>query len=335
MGTLDREGKDRGQFDAKFREHTRCGMVEKFCTEMSRYFASNPVNQLGNPGKPTVASLLEQACLRLKEKGVDQPQANAEFLLAHFLKKNRSLLRLEGDSVLEEGAACRILEAVEARAAGEPLSYILGEQDFMGFVLKVNPHVFIPRPETELLVEMVLRLVRHGSPLTVVDVGTGSGCIAIALAKFLPQAEVYAVDLSEAALEVARANARAHSVSERICFLNADLLGSQDPERLKADLIVSNPPYISGRKIPHLPPDVRKEPVCALSGGEKGLEVIERLVPQARRHLKPGGWLALEIDEDQGAPVMELMRRERFSSIQILQDGAGLDRIAMAQKIHG
>lgn len=283
-------------------------------------------------GRPTVASVLETAFLRLKEKGVEAPRANAEFLLAHFLKKSRSLLLLERDSVLEDGAARRYLEAVEARAGGEPLSYILGEQDFMGLMLKVSPDVFIPRPETELLVESVLRLVRRGSALTIVDVGTGSGCIAIALAKFLPRAEVYAVDLSEAALEVARANARAHSVSERIRFLHADLLGSQDMEKLRADLIVSNPPYIVGRKIPGLSADVRREPARALDGGDRGLAVIERLIPQAGRHLKPEGWLALEIDENQGGPVMELLRREEFSSIQILQDGAGLDRIAMAQK---
>ena len=232
-------------------------------------------------------------------------------------------------------------EAIRRRATGVPAQYITGHQEFWGLDLIVSPAVLIPRPETEHVVETVLELARLGegpesqkrrtgvSAPRIVDVGTGSGAIAIALAKELPAAEIHATDISPAALEVARANAARHELSSRIKFHEADLFGGLPQGWF--DFVVSNPPYVGESEEEHVQLEVRKfEPRNAVFAGPTGLEVIERLIPQAREALRPGGWLVLEISGTIAEGVE--LRLLGWSDVRITDDLQGIARVARARK---
>ncbi len=219
-----------------------------------------------------------------------EPRRDAELLLLHIVQRDRAFLLTHPDSALSADQVEQYDEWLRRRAAHEPIQYILGEQEFYGLTFVVTPDVLIPRPETEHLVEALLARVPHDQPLRVADVGTGSGAIAIALAQALPQAEVTALDISVAALAVARGNAEAHRVADRVRFLNSDLLSAVAGESF--DAIVSNPPYVAEVDWGSLEPQVRDyEPATALFAGPSGLDVYERLIPQAQDALKPSGWL--------------------------------------------
>ncbi|HXZ40757.1 MAG TPA: peptide chain release factor N(5)-glutamine methyltransferase, partial [Terriglobales bacterium] len=210
--------------------------------------------------------------------------------------------------------------------------YITGHQEFWGMDLIVSPAVLIPRPETEHVIETVLHLVdggQAGSRRRIVDVGTGSGCIALALAKELPAAEIYATDISPAALEIARANAARHQLERRVCFHEKDLLTGFAPESF--DFVVSNPPYVGESEQDPVQLEVRKfEPRNAVFAGPAGLEVIERLIPQAQATLKPGGWLVIEISGTIAEGVERLLNGWRH--VQITNDLQAIPRVAAAQK---
>ena len=216
-------------------------------------------------------------------------------------------------------------QALAERERGMPAQYITGHQEFWGMDLIVTPAVLIPRPETEHVIETVLaRVGRAPSPasfLRIVDVGTGSGCIALALAKELPDAEIHATDISPAALEIARANAARHQLEDRIHFHQADLL--QGLERGEFDFVVSNPPYVGESEADQVQLEVRKyEPRNAVFAGATGLEVIERLIPQARESLKPGGWLVMEISGTIADGVRDLLAG--WNDVQIAKDLQGI-----------
>jgi release factor glutamine methyltransferase len=203
------------------------------------------------------------------------------------------------------------------------MQYIVGEQEFFGLVFAVTPDVLIPRPETEHLVEAVLRLERTAN---IVDVGTGSGAIAVALAHALPDSRLTAVDISPAALQVARANAQRHGVEDRVAFRQSDLLQSIQGEEF--DVVVSNPPYVAEAEV--LEPQVaRYEPGSALYAGPTGLEVYERLIPQSSRVLRPGGWLLLEIGSGQAVALRGLLRDWRH--VSFTEDLRGIPRVVQAQ----
>jgi len=211
------------------------------------------------------------------------------------------------------------------RLRSEPMQYITGQQEFYGLAFEVSPDVLIPRPETEHLVEAVLKHVKPNA--SIIDVGTGSGAIAVALAHALPQAQVTAVDLSPAALQVARRNAQRNAVSDRVTFLQSDLLVAVEGGDF--DAIVSNPPYVADAEV--LEPQVSNyEPHAALYAGPTGLEVYERLVPQAGKLLKPQGWLLLEIGSGQQAAVEALLHD--WSALSFVRDLQGIPRVIQAQK---
>jgi len=276
---------------------------------------------------------LTTAIDRLTAARVPSPRMNAELLLRFTLDVDRSYLYAHPERELTTEEQTRYDEALAQRARGIPAQYITGHQEFWGMDLIVNPAVLIPRPETEHVIETVLQLVNGGrasSPgMRIVDVGTGSGCIALALAKELPEAEVHATDISPAALEVARANAARHQLENRIQFHETDLL--QCLERARLDFVVSNPPYVGESEQDQVQLGVRKfEPRKAVFAGPTGLEVIERLIPQAQAALKPGGWLVMEISGTIAQGVKRLLGR--WNAVQVTNDLQGIPRVASARK---
>ncbi len=265
-------------------------------------------------------ALLEGAALLVPV--TETARLEAEVLLAHVTGLTRTVLLAHPERPLTAEERARYENLLARRRAGVPLPYLTRKMEFFGLEFVVTPEVLIPRPETEVLVERAL----EKAPRTVVDVGTGSGCVAVALAVRLPRARIYATDLSRAALCVAAMNARRHSVADRIHFLQADLAS---PLRGPVDLVVSNPPYVAEEEWSSLPASVREhEPRLALDGGPGGLRVIRRLLADAARLLGPGGVLLVEIGADQGPNAAALARRAfPMAYIRILPDLAGRDRI--------
>ena len=255
---------------------------------------------------------------------------DAAVLLMHLLGVDRATLIAHPERRLDREQQAAYQRLVERRLRFEPVQYILGETEFYGLTLRVTPAVLIPRPETELLVEAVLERLPHDRTMRVVDVGAGSGAIAIALAHALPQASVTALDLSPEVLAIAGESARKHSVDGRIRFLESDLLGAiQGEERF--DAIVSNPPYVPTGDASTLHPQVRDhEPSLALYAGADGLEVYRRLIPQAAALLRPKGLLALEIGYGQREALGQLL--SGWDEVEFLEDLQQIPRVALARR---
>jgi len=279
-----------------------------------------------------IGEALKSAIARLTSSGVPSPRMNAELLLMFTIGKDRAFLYGHPEEELTEDRRSQYEQFLAQRMTGIPAQYITGHQEFWGMDLMVSPAVLIPRPETEHVVETVLGHVgRMPSPAKpkIVDVGTGSGCIALALAKELPHVEIHATDISSAALEVARANAARTQLVDRIHFHEGDLLSGFDSESF--DFVVSNPPYVGESEEDTVQLEVRKfEPRTAVFAGPKGTEVIERLVRQAREALRPGGWLVMEISGTIVESVRELL--SGWNEVQIANDLRGIPRVASAQK---
>jgi len=276
---------------------------------------------------------LNAAMDRLEAARVGSPRMNSEVLLMFVLACDRAYLYAHPERELTAEEDARYDEALLERSRGKPSQYITGHQEFWGLDLIVSPAVLIPRPETEHVVETVLELVREaepGAPLRIVDVGTGSGCIALALARELPRVEVHALDISAAALEIARANAARLELAGRIAFHESDLLEALPPEA-GFDFVVSNPPYVGEAEPEKVQREVREyEPRVAVFAGEKGLEAYERLIPQARERLKPGGWLVMEIGYSIEDAVRALL--SGWSEVRVTHDLQGIPRVVAAKR---
>ena len=256
---------------------------------------------------------------------------DAELLLLHTLQIPRVTLIAHPDEELNANQRTAYEDSIARRLHHEPIQYITGQQEFYGLTLKVTPAVLIPRPETEHLVEAVLKLLPANEPLKIADIGTGSGAIAIALAAHLPQAAITALDISAEALAIATANAHEHKVVDRIRFLQSDLLSALNPEAETFDAIVSNPPYVAEADRETLHPQVRDhEPATALFAGKTGLDIYRRLVPQAYSALKPNGLLALEIGHDQQDGVASLLLT--WWNVSFINDLQQIPRVALAKK---
>jgi release factor glutamine methyltransferase len=279
---------------------------------------------------PTIQTLLADARKRLEEN-CDSPQLDAELLLAHVIGKDRSYFYTWPDHTPQRRLALHFEDLLQRRLRGEPVAHILGEREFWSLRLMVTADTLIPRPETELLVELALALAEeHQPPASILDLGTGSGALALALALELPDTQITATDLSEAALEIARKNAQRHGLMN-IRFAQGDWYAAlQQDERY--DLIVSNPPYIP-EKDPHLETaELRHEPLQALASGPKGLDAINRILDDLHQHLRSGGWLLIEHGYDQGPQVQELFRRIGLLDVRCQQDLEGRDRITLGRK---
>jgi release factor glutamine methyltransferase len=271
---------------------------------------------------------LHSAISALTSAHVGSPRLNSETLLMFTLSCDRAYLFAHPERQLTPQEKINYQEAIAQRAMGIPTQYITGHQEFWGMDLIVSPAVLIPRPETEHVVEAVLSL-SPGAGLRIIDVGTGSGCIALALAKELPLAEIHAADTSPAALEVARANAARHGLESRIQFHQTDLLQGFEPNAF--DLVVSNPPYVGESEEDEVQLEVRKhEPRNAVFAGPTGVEVIERLIPQAHVALKPGGFLIMEMSGTIAEAVKRLLKG--WTEVRVINDLQGIPRVAVAAK---
>ncbi len=261
----------------------------------------------------------------------EKARRDAELLLLYVSGLSRSAFLAHLDDELELAASSHYEVLLERRVEGEPIQYITGQTEFYGLPFRVTPDVLIPRPETEHLVECVLEAAAQSAAPRIVDVGTGSGSIAIALAYKLPNARVTAVDVSEAALDLARWNARRNGVAERVRFLQGDLLEPVAGEQF--DLVVSNPPYVPAADKGSLAVEVRDfEPSLALVAGEDGLDVYRRLIPQVYEVLVSSGFVALEIGYGQSAAVECLLRTVGFTDISFTPDLQGIPRVASARR---
>ncbi|MBN2391765.1 MAG: peptide chain release factor N(5)-glutamine methyltransferase [Anaerolineae bacterium] len=277
----------------------------------------------------TIASTLRWASSLLAAH-MDRPQVEAELLLTHFLDQPRTYLYAHPEALLTSEQATTYAQWVERRAAGEPLPYITGQIEFFGLMFAVTYNVLIPRPETETLVEVALDWLKAHPAATAVDVGTGSGCIAVALAAHVPALHLFATDISRAALDVARANAERHNVAGRITFIEGDLLA---PLSEPVDLVVSNPPYVAECEWDALPLSVRQEPRMALLSGVEGLDAVRCLVQQACTRLAPGGLMVVEIGERQGEAARALAQAAfPKANVSILPDLVEKDRVLKIAK---
>jgi release factor glutamine methyltransferase len=259
---------------------------------------------------------------------------NAELLLMFTLGCDRAYLYGHPEREVTDEENARYNDALAQRTKGIPAQYITGHQEFWGMDFVVSPAVLIPRPETEHVVERVLELLADSRKIAptssprLIDVGTGSGCIALALAKDMPQAEIHVADLSAEALDVARANAARLNLQNRVAFHHTDLLAGVEPP---FDIVISNPPYVGLAEEDQVQLEVRKfEPRTAVFAGESGLEIIERLVPQASAVLKPGGWLVMEMSGTIAEKVQKLF--SGWTHMQVTPDLQGIPRVLSAQK---
>ncbi|MGB7434835.1 MAG: peptide chain release factor N(5)-glutamine methyltransferase [Candidatus Acidiferrum sp.] len=296
-------------------------------------------------------ALLKQGIEQLRAASVPSYTLAAELLLLHVSGRDRTWLYSHPEEILPDSIAEAYFVLLARRASGAPTQHLIGKQEFWGLEFEVTPEVLIPRPETEHLIEVALdrlavreiRAGRHqrltGENVTLVDIGTGSGCIAITLAKELLASTVYATDISQPALEVARRNATRHGLADRINFLQSNFLeafSSPLPGNLPQsfDLILSNPPYVSLREADSLPIEVREhEPRVALFGGEEGYELYGELIPQAARHLKPGGLLVLELGYNSLPAVEPLLDRSDWHNVSVTKDLAGIPRVISAERL--
>lgn len=265
----------------------------------------------------------------------DRARLDAETLLLHVTGKDRAWLLTHREDDFGGCTAARFASLVQRRLTGEPIQYITGEAEFYGLPFRVTPDVLIPRPETEHLVEAALALAKRYERARIVDVGTGSGAIAVALAHHLPEARITAIDLSATALDVARENARRNGVESHIQFLEGDLLApilKSEGTGSTFDIIVSNPPYVPGADRYSLSVEVRDyEPALALFAGEDGLDVYRRLIPAAYAGLAAGGYIALEIGFGQSQQVGGILAAGGFGTIAFTPDLQGIPRVASAQ----
>ncbi|MDJ0976273.1 MAG: peptide chain release factor N(5)-glutamine methyltransferase [Planctomycetota bacterium] len=284
--------------------------------------------------QPTVIDILRRSTSWLSERGIEQPRLDAELLIAHALGVKRLDLYVQYDRPLQEDELSRARALIQARGGRKPVAYLIGEREFYSLPFQVDARVLVPRPETEHLVDLALEALKPLEAPVLADVGTGSGCIAIAVLANHPGARAHALDVSADALEVARANAEQNGVADRIAFHEGDLLeplrGSEDWGTL--DAVLSNPPYVL-RDDPNVDPDVREhEPEAALYvPGDDALSFVRRIAETAREALRPGGFVAFEVGYESGADAVRLLTELGYEDSRVLPDLAGIDRIATAR----
>ncbi len=277
----------------------------------------------------TVLQVLQNTADFFARKGIDSPRLNIEHLLADALGKRRIDLYLEFDRTLSENELAPLREKVRRRAQGEPLQYLLGSWDFFGRAFRTDPRALIPRPETEILVEIVLKVIRAelSSRTRLLDVGTGSGVLAITFALECPNLQIVGSDVSPLALNLARENAERQGLNRRIEWVESDLLSSVSGP---FDFLVANLPYVPTAELLKLAPEVKRDPPLALDGGPDGLVVIRRLLQEAPKVLRDGAFVILEVGFDQADRVADLLTAQKFRDISVENDYQGVRRFVTA-----
>jgi release factor glutamine methyltransferase len=267
----------------------------------------------------------------LRAAGVAEARRESGSLLAHAIGRDRTFVVTHADELLEAAAVEAFRALIERRATGEPVQYLTEHQEFFKLDFKVTPDVLIPRPETELIVEIALELLKGDPGPLVADIGTGSGCVAISLLHELRDAHAIATDISPLALQIAKRNAERHGVAERLTEIESDCFAKVNTDR-SFSLIVSNPPYIRDDEMETLPREVGYEPRSALAGGADGLDIVRRLLREAARFLQPGGYFVFEIGFGQNALVEQLIDREVWELTEIRRDLQGIPRTVVLRK---
>ncbi len=283
----------------------------------------------------TVGKIIDWTTAHLRKHGSETPRLEAEILLAHTRQCPRIQLYVQYNEALSNDQRGMMRDLVRRRAQSEPVAYLVGHREFFGLNFRVTPDVLIPRPETETLVLEVITAAKQRPGVRILDLGTGSGCIAVSVAANVLSAIVTAIDISSRALEVARENAARHGVSDRIRFLEGDLFAPLSATE-RFDILVSNPPYVADGEMETLPADVRlHEPALALRAGPKGLDVIARLIAGAPLHLAPRGMLLIEIAPEQAPAVRTLLGQSGAydPAVRTIKDPFGKERIIAARLV--
>jgi len=285
----------------------------------------------------TVLESIQKSTEFLAKKGVESPRLQVELLLAHLLKLPRMKLYLNFERLLTTPEVDSFRELIKRRGRREPLQHIVGSTSFCGLELAVNRHALVPRPETEILAELGWQFLnqlpaRNSQPSTALDFGTGSGCLAVALAVKCPGAQVWAMDISAEALELAKQNAERHRSISGIRFVQSDGFAALPPE-IRFDLIISNPPYVPSAEIGTLQPEVRDyDPRCALEGGPDGLDCFRRLAAEGQPFLKPGGRIMLEFGDGQIEDTREIFERQKWIVEAVKEDYSHQPRVLVARR---
>ncbi|MDI6783066.1 MAG: peptide chain release factor N(5)-glutamine methyltransferase [bacterium] len=286
----------------------------------------------------TIQEILRQAEQRLKSAGIDSARLDSEVLLAYVLGYSRSELLVHSAQQLNSDQMVEFLKLVQARKEHQPVAYLTGIKEFMGLDFLVTPEVLIPRPETEILVETTLQIISNlaKQKLRILDIGTGSGNIAISLAKQLELAEVVALDISEQAIAVAKQNAILHQVNDRIRFIKSALFDNISETENRFEIIVSNPPYIPEPEFEQLSLDIREyEPHQALTGGNDGLNIIRKIIQESADYLTQQGYLIMELGDGQAKKVRNLIEQSSQFDIQstrFIFDLAGKERVVVTKR---
>ena len=279
----------------------------------------------------SIRSALADGARTLAANGVTEPRLEASSLLGHATSRDRAFIITHADDALTPEELETLRSLVARRAAGEPLQYLTGHQEFFKLDFEVSPEVLIPRPETEIIVEVALEFLGDKPAPIFADIGTGSGCIAISLLNELSAARAVATDASPAALRVAQRNADRHAVTDRLTLIESDCFSALDPVG-KFDLIVSNPPYVSDRELETIQREVRYEPRAALAGGPDGLDVIRTLLRKAPSFLRSGSHFVFEVGFGQDLTVEQLIDREVWDLIEIRRDLQSVPRTVILRK---
>jgi release factor glutamine methyltransferase len=278
----------------------------------------------------TIKELLNKGTIMLKMEQIENPKLKARLLLSHVLDMTRQELIIYDNKTVEKSKEVAYLKNIERLIKGVPLQHITKKQEFMKLNFLVNENVLIPRPDTEILVEEVIKIANKMNKPVILDLCTGSGAIAVSLAKYVKNATVYASDISSKALEVAKENANQNDI-DNIKFVESDLF--ENIEKIKFDIIVTNPPYIRTDVIENLDEEVKKEPLIALDGGKDGLDFYRKIIFQAKEYLKINGYLCFEIGYDQKIDVIELIENEKiYKNTYGKKDLYNNDRILITQK---
>ncbi len=278
----------------------------------------------------TIREAINKATIKLKLKKIDSPRLKARLLMQFVLNQTRQYLIVYDEKSLTKKQEEDYLETVERLISGIPLQHITNKQEFMKMDFYVDNNVLIPRPDTEVLVEEVIKIAKEIKAKKILDLCTGSGAIAVALAKYIENSEITALDISEKALKIAELNAKKHEVNQQITFIQSNLF--EDLPKEKYDIIVSNPPYIKKEIIETLEEEVKKEPYIALDGGWDGLDFYRRIVDQSYEFLKYKGYLCLEIGYDQKIDVIELIEQEqKYTNTYGKKDLYGKDRVIVTK----
>lgn len=277
----------------------------------------------------TLSDTLKKAINILKESNIENPISIAKIVLANILKQSKEYLLIHEKEELNTDCYNEYIEKINKIALGMPMQYITNNQEFMGMEFYVDEHVLIPRPDTEILVEEVLKIIDNKENLDIIDMCTGSGAIAISIAKYAPNNNIYAIDISTSALDVAKKNAEKNNVNKEIQFINSNMFQNLKIN-IKADIIVSNPPYIETETIKTLDKQVQNEPKIALDGGNDGLNFYRNILENSKLYLKENGIILMEIGYNQKQPVTNLFKTQ-FKQVNCVKDLSGNDRVIICK----